>query len=84
MRPPLHIPNHAGRRPIDDILQVVTLTGNWNFDSTSGANPKQARLLVVWKKYPKARDCWLQACRFGSLCAVRPTLTAHKISTAHI
>jgi hypothetical protein len=66
--------------PIDDILQVVTLTGNWNWDSTSGPNPKLARLLVVWKKYPKARDCWPQACGFGSLYAVRPTLTAHKLN----
>lgn len=34
--------------------QVVLTTGWWNYNSNSGANPKKARVLVIWKRYPKA------------------------------
>lgn len=52
MGPPL-IPYHAGRPN----LQVVTIAGNWNYTTKTGtgANPKAARVTVVWKRYPKAR-----------------------------
>lgn len=32
----------------------MTATGNWNYNtSSSGDFPREARVLVVWKKYPK-------------------------------